>query len=290
MKNFDTFIAIDWSGAKSPIYTKSISVAKCDFGVTTSPQLIDKKWSRSSVSDYIEDLINQKNRILIGIDCNFGYAQEIIQKQIGKDAMAHDLWALVDRINHNQPNFFAGNFWAHEDYKHDFWTDGKMDHGFQMPRRITETQCADKGYGIPESPFKLIGAKQVGKGGLSGMRMAHYLKQKYKNDIAIWPFDDPNICNSARIVITEIYPRQFIRRVGLGNQKIRTTDDLNTALSTMNSDYFNDHFDSDHDSDAIIAAVGLRYLCGHDKNIPKKISTPHENRISLGTEGWIFGV
>ena len=288
MKNFDCFIAIDWSGAKSPVNTRAIAVASIYRGASNI-NLIEGPWSRQKVADYIDDLITQNDRILIGIDCNFGYAKEIVQKQCGVKTNAFDLWATVENSCHVDPNFFAGGFWNHDRYKHDFWTSGKMPDGFQKPKRITETICGETGYGWPESPFKLIGAKQVGKGGLAGMRLAHYLKQKHHNRIAMWPFETIEICDTAQIVITEIYPRQFIKRTGLGSQKIRTCDDLNSVLKKLNNSIYTSDFHYDHDTDAIIAAAGLKYLCGDGDELLHQLSAPMNSRTVLETEGWIFG-
>ncbi len=288
MKNFDRFVGIDWTGAKSPIISKAIAVSECTMDV--APTLINQKWSRQLVCNYIESLLSGNQRILIGIDCNFGYASEILEHQIGKHKTAFDLWAEIDQHCVKDPNFFAGGFWQHGSYKSYFWTEGKMKNGFQMPMRQTEIHCRQNGFGHPESPFKMIGAKQVGKGGLSGMRLAYYLKKKHQDKIAIWPFDNDDICNNAKIVITEIYPRQFIIRAGFGNKKLRTSDDLNNALHHLKSKPFNGEFDSDHDSDAIISAAGLRYLCGHNKTIPNALSNPHNDSILLKQEGWIFGI
>jgi len=289
LKNFDRFIGIDWTGAKSPIISKSIAVSECLRG-QYAPKLITQKWSRQLVADYIENLLNQNERILIGIDCNFGYASDIIDRQIGQGKTAPDLWAEVEKKCVGTPNFFAGDFCKHEKYASYFWTSGKMPNGLQMPQRQTEKQCSVQGYGHPESPLKMIGAKQVGKGGLSGMRMAHTLKQKHGDKIAIWPFDDIDICNQANIVVTEIYPRQFIKRAEFGNKKIRIIDDLNDALKILNAEPLKNQKVTDHDTDAIISAVGLRYLCGDDDVPPPALFQPHANQLNLKQEGWIFGV
>jgi len=150
MKNFDRFIGVDWSGAKAPINTKSIAVASVSRH-EDNLRLYPKIRSRKAVADFIEEVINQDQRTLIGIDCNFGYAHEIVQKQIGAQATALDLWARVDEVNTQNDNFFAGNFWQHDTYAQDFWTAGKMPEGFQMPKRMTEIICAENGYGRPES-------------------------------------------------------------------------------------------------------------------------------------------
>ena len=183
MKNFDVFAGIDWSGAKSPINTKSIALATLNKGGKNLSLHHDIR-SRKAVYDWIAQQIETGQRTLIGIDCNFGYAESVVRKHIGKGSNAFKLWQVVNQVNDNEPNFFAGNFWSQKPYDQDFWTEGKMPQGFTMPKRQTEIICAENGYGRPESPFKLIGAKQVGKGGLSGMRVAYTLKEKYGDKIS----------------------------------------------------------------------------------------------------------
>ncbi len=294
MKNFDKFIGVDWSGAKLPVQTKSIAVASVSQG-GDDLHLHTKIRSRDKVAEYIDSLIEEniqsRGRALIGIDCNFGYAQEIIHKQLGENATAFDLWARVDEVNAQNDNFFAGNFWQHTPYAKDFWTTGKMREGFNMPKRATEIVCAQNGYGNPESPFKLIGAKQVGKGGLAGMRMAYALKKRHGHKIAVYPFEGEAAYDKASAVVTEIYPRQFIMRAGMGNQKLRTIYALNQALEFFDMAPYNDIDFSDHDADALISAAGLKYLCGAQKNIPDDIAWPSSmSDKSKQCEGWIFGV
>lgn len=290
MQNFDQFIGVDWSGAKAPIKTKSIAVASVskDKDDLTLYQNIR---SRRAVAEFIGDVIESETRTLIGIDCNFGYAAETLRKQINFKAAAPDLWAKVDAVNTESPNFFAGNFWTHPKFKEDFWTEGKMPIGFKMPKRTTEVICANNGYGHPESPFKLIGAKQVGKGGLAGMRMVHYLQDKYDDKIAVWPFNDDKSCDAAKVILAEIYPRQFIMRAGMGTQKIRNKGDLEQILKFYGMTNGNYKNFTDHDTDALVSAAGLRYLCGMKQEIPNAISNPPQmTKIAQFCEGWIFGV
>ena len=103
---FDQFIGIDWSGAKTPIQNPSIAVARC-FRGNGAPQLIkqNKPWSRQNIAKLIEEIIQSEHKTLIGIDANLGYAREIMQKQMAKEATAKDLWAAVDKYNQNNPNF-----------------------------------------------------------------------------------------------------------------------------------------------------------------------------------------
>lgn len=288
MKNFDTFMGIDWSGAKSPIMTKAIAVAECKQG-DAPPRLVPGPWSRTKVYDYIGRLLSTDTRRLIGIDANFGYAQETGLSQFGQNYDYRDLWHAVESANLKNDNFFAEGFW--QKYPQYFWTGGPKPAHISLPKRLTEITCGQAGYGWPESPFKLLGPKQVGKGGLAAMRMAHHLKKAHGDKICIWPFEQ-EIADSAQIVITEIYPRQFLRRSAHGNAKVQTLEELNQALSKLgckkpyNADEFNDH-----DADALVSAAGLRMLCGKNKTIPGTIANPEIlDKESAKREGWIFGV
>lgn len=264
-------------------------MAVCDAG-THAPTLIPGPWSRKKVAQWIIDHAKTAKRTLIGIDCNFGYAQSIGEQQFGPNYTYLDLWNAVEAANQNEPNFFAGGYWQHPHHQKYFWTQGTMPKDFAMPKRLTETVCGECGYGWPESPFKLIGAKQVGKGGLAGMRMAHYLRKHLGYRLSMWPFED-NI-DQAHIVMTEIYPRQFLKRIGHGNEKIRTVSDLNTALIKLDSKPAQNSMDvSDHDTDALVSAAGLRKLCGPDSLVPENIAWPSMlDQMRARTEGWIFGV
>lgn len=292
MKNFEQFVGVDWSGSAA-INTPSIAVAVCgrgDRGIKLHPEIR----SRTAVFEYLKRLVQQGKRTLIGIDANFGYCAVIGTRQFGKTYTAFKQWERIEAICDGAPNFYAKNFWTHPDFQKDFWVEGKMPVNFQMPRRMTETQCIADGYGTPESPFKLIGAKQVGKGGLAAQRLAWRLRQECGDSVAVWPFDNEKYLNGATIVLTEIFPRQFIRRAGAGNRKLRMGEP--ETLKTVFA-----HYDaaaprpalnlSDHDLDALISAAGLRHLCGTGTVVPAMIAKPPAMTAAAArAEGWIFGV
>lgn len=292
MKNFDIFVGIDWSGAKQ-IHTKAIAVAACEQG-RDAPALIanpygHKYWSREAVARWVIDMAKSPKRIMIGIDANFGYAQEVGVAQFGKAYNYNALWAAVESAAKENKNFFAKEYW--ETHPEHFWWEGKQPKHITLPKRITEHQCAADGYGRPESPFKLIGAKQVGKGGLAVMRMVYHLKQTLGDQICIWPFEREQ-ADTARIVISEIYPRQFLMRSHHGLKKISTFQQLNAAYEGLESSLAPDDFKfSDHDADALVSATGLRMLCGKNETLPQNITNPKSLTESAAKrEGWIFGV
>lgn len=292
MKNFDRYIGIDWSGAKG-VYTPSIAVAEIarhDKNLHLIKNDKHKYWSRQDVFDWICTQAQSAQRALIGIDCNFGYCHAVGVQQFGTNYDYRDLWEAVNDAS-DEDNFYAGGFWSHENFTPYFWMNGKQPEWFNTARlqRQTEKVCIENGYGRPESPFKLFSAKQVGKGGMAGMRMALALKKKCGDAIAFWPFEK-DIINSAPIVITEIFPRQFLRRFTFGHTKIRTVDQLKQVIKPY-AGFDDTQTITDHDTDALISALGLKYLCGEGQTVPENVSNPptmqtHHARC----EGWIFGV
>ena len=66
---------------------------------------------------------------------------------------------------------------------------------------------------------------------------------------------------AARLV--EIYPRLFLMRTGWGLRKVRTWADLNGCLTLLDSDGVDPSapVPTDHDTDALVSAAGLRWLC-----------------------------
>lgn len=293
MLNFDRFVGIDWSGAKGK-RTSSIQVAQitCD---GSHPDIVHppiyKNWSRAEVADWIEVQTQKGTRTLVGIDCNFGYGARVLEEQLGAKTTAERLWAHIEDVCADVPNYYAAPFW--EKYADYYWFGGKQPAWFDVKklRRETEWACGEAGLGQPESPFKLFSPTQVGKGGLAGMRMLHDLKARCGARLAVWPFDSDETCNQAQLVITEIYPRQFIKRADLGNKKIDNSRDLDICLERLEAGPISLPFVSDHIADAIVSAVGLRQICGTGNNVPNAIARPAKMSTQAALkEGWIFGV
>lgn len=288
---FDAFIAIDWSGSKA-ILSPGITIAKApshrsSVSLIPSPK---KTWSRADVAAWIINQAEKPKRLLIGIDSNFGYAVSAVHKRLPELQTAHQLWALIDRTCHQDSNFYAQTFWKESLFRDDFWIEGKKSLYFPVTRRLTELSCIHQQLGFPENPFKLIGAKQVGKGGLSAMRMAHFLKKQLQHKIAFWPFDSQKHYDRATIVISEIYPRIFLRKANHGLSKVREMKKLKELLSFYKATMKPLCKINDHQSDALLAAAGMRYLIQkNETHLPLKNCSEafiHQLRI----EGWIFGV
>jgi hypothetical protein len=116
------------------------------------------------------------------------------------------------------------------------------------------------------------------------MRVLHHLRSCLAGSVAIWPFENPH--NSA---IVEIYPTMFRKRATGSVAKLRSPADLNHALAALHSNPMPNvrgiHL-SDHETDALISAAGLRSIARN----PELWTSPELTSPRVWREGWIFGI
>ena len=283
---FPRFIAIDWSGARGKRYA-GVAVAECEAG-DAAPRIVDSPagwWSRTAAFHWLLKTL-ERGPALVGIDCAFSLPFEVAGRCFAnpESATVFDLWDLVESVTADEPDFAGGAFAEHPDYGADYWRSGLQPDWYRDPHRLTERMCRADGYGSPQSPYKLIGSKQVGKGGLAGMRMLRALKRAAPDRVAVWPFDAPR---PGQTVFCEIYPRLFLKRAGFGLRKIRDAADVDAALAFLGSRPAGLAASvTDHDADALVSAAGLRWLAGR----PEVWSPPALDERARRQEGWIFGV
>lgn len=281
---FDRFIAIDWSGAKGRRYA-GIAVAECAAG-DSPPALVlppDGWWSRAAVFAWLRAGL-ERGPALVGIDCAFSLPFAVAATYFpNRDATVFDLWDLIERTTAEHADFLGGPFTEVPAFAGGFWCTGPQPSWYADPHRLTERVCRADGYGSPQSPYKLIGSKQVGRGALAGMRMLRALRAADPR-VAVWPFEEPA---AGRTLFVEIYPRLFLRRAGFGQRKIRSATDVDAALAYLHSRPAAFGADvSDHDADALVSAAGLRWLASR----PAVWAPPAMDAAARRQEGWIFGV
>lgn len=278
---FDAFFAIDWSGAKGRRH-KGIAIAVCEAG-DSSPLLVarDKAWSRGEVLDWLLATAAEAPT-LFGFD--FSYAPPLIERgaYLPGDPTAENaksFWAYVDKICEDE-DLGAASFLEQHHRRHFYFgaADGvKADF---LHHRVCEHVFNATGGGKASTLYDAIGASQVAKASYAGMRLLHRLGGR----VPVWPMDPVSASGS---LVVEIYTRVFIRLAGLSGRKVRTVSAMNQALNGLGSrPSLMTRDPSDHESDVIISAAGLRRIADDELYWRPPALTLRIAR----TEGWTFGV
>ena len=276
MAPFASFVAIDWSGAEGSY--RGISIARCGPG-TAAPRLVapeGARWTRSAVADWLDRELRGGRRLLIGLD--FAFAMPLASVRHHGDVFS--LWERIEAAGAADADFGCASVLAHPQFAPLYWSKGRQPRAWQEHRRRAELDCVAATGTRPESIFKLIGAKQVGKASLTGMRVLRHVRSRNRARVAVWPFEPV----AGKSALVEIYPTLFRKAAAHGLAKLRTRADLNAALRRLGSRGVRDGDLSDHDTDALISAAGLR---SYAANGWAALPAPDER---VRREGWIFGV
>ncbi len=285
-ERFKHFAAIDWSGAAGERH-HGIALALCEVG-DAAPILVrpGHRWSRGEVLGWL--LHDLPPDTMVGFDMSFSFAHadqsSYFPGWTDSPQTARELWALVETVSSDEPYLGATKFADHLDIAPHFRRHGGREGAlFGGGRgRFRQTEHAQARAGCrPYSNFNLVGAAQVGKCSLAGMRLLQRLQHRH----AIWPFDPLPDGGS---VLVEIYTTLAAIAAGrtAAKSKIRDYAALNAALSALNSKPVRGHGPiTDHAADALISAAWLRGLA-HD---PANWSPPLLTAEIAQTEGWTFG-
>ncbi len=285
-RRFTRFAAIDWSG-QTVARPAGLAVAEASAG---GPALVtrDVGWSRDDILDWLTMLAETEADMLIGLDLSpalpFADGGSYFPGWPHSPADARALWALVERIAADDPHLAATSVVNDDELSRHFRRHRALGDRFGQGRgrlRLCEERQRVAGFS-PTSCFNLVGAAQVGKSSLTGMRVLHRLDGR----IPVWPFDP---LPGSGPVIVEIYTTIAARAAGVraGRSKLRDADQLDAALAMLGSAPHvpSSRYD-DHATDALLSAAWLRRVA-HDPALwtPPALS-PHIAR----TEGWTFGV
>ena len=287
---FGHFVAIDWSGAKGA-KQKGIAVAIADAG-GGPPVLVErgKGWGREDVLAILRD--DLPDDTLVGVDLGIS----LPHSDCGAFFPANDvllphapaLWALIDDVCSHEANLGAQAFIDHPSYR-PYFRDGTdtgahffCDNADHRRGRFRVTEQVQASMGCkPYSNFNLVGAAQVGKSSLTGMRMLHQLRGR----LPVWPVDPLPASGST---LVEIYTSLAALEAGrsAGRAKMRTVEELNTALTVLGSPSVpGSGAIDDHASDALLTAAWLRKVAGERE----RWAPPGLTDEIARTEGWTFG-
>lgn len=293
MRRFSHFAALDWSG-EAVARPRGIALALCEAG-REAPALVQppEGWSRPAVLDWLLDQAEAGRDMLIGIDFSpslpFADRGAYFPGWSHSPADARALWPLVESVCAEEPHLAASTFALHGHASRHYRRMDKraaiVGEAFEpgLGRlRVVERLCRSGGHGPAISSFNLIGAAQVGKSSLTGMRLLHRLQGR----VPIWPFDP---VPPAGPLIVEIYTTIAARAAGAtgARSKLRDATSLEAAVTALGSGppaplarY------DDHATDAILAAAWLRAAAPITKLWAPSALTPE----LADTEGWTFGV
>jgi hypothetical protein len=202
---------------------------------------------------------------------------------------AKALWRLVDALCADDLHLAASSFVDHAGASGYFRRHGGREGAFfHAPEaghkrgRFRVTERAQETLGCkPYSNFNLVGAAQVGRSSLTGMRVLHRLD----GAIPVWPFDPLPPRGS---VLVEIYTAIAAIAAGrtASKSKMRSFAELNAGLTALGSPPVPDSGPvDDHRADALLAAAWLRVAAPRAELWAPPAMTPQIAR----TEGWTFG-
>ena len=281
---FRHFAAIDWSGAAGE-RPRGIAVALCSEG---APVLVrpGHRWSRVEVLDWLLEELPADTLVGfdLGISLAFADTGAFFPDWAESPPDARALWAMIDHICGDDPHLAASSFVDHGEASRHFrrhgGREGDLFGGGRGRFRVTER--AQEAMGCkPYSNFNLVGAAQVGKSSLTGMRLLHRLAGR----LPVWPIDPLPASGS---VVVEIYTTLAALAAGrsAGKSKMRSFADLNAALAVLGSDPVpGAGLIADHASDALLTAAWLRTAASNSALWDPPVLTAE----IAATEGWTFG-
>ena len=292
MTPYDLYIGVDWSGARGPALP-GLQVASCTAGAG-APRLVANPaggaWTRVGFGDWLVRVMRRRG-VLCGIDFAFGLPYRDTGNYfpgIGRQPRSMlALWWFVDRFCASDPEFYAGRFVAEPPFADFFLGPGRhRGRRFSARMRDIDRRCREANLGRPESVFKAVGAAQVAKGSLAGMRFLHWLRSAAPA-VGIWPKDGWRAGGSQ---VIEIYPGAFLGRVGHVGRKVRDRATLNEMLARYDSRPYRAPLPEgarglDDQTDALVSAAAIRRLAGE-----RDCWRPRWSATARRYEGWIFGV
>jgi hypothetical protein len=288
MRRFTQFAAVDWSG-QAVARPKGLAVAIAGAG-DHAPILVTRPggWSRADIGAWLLDLADAQADMVIGLDLSpalpFVDRDAYFPGWAESPADARALWAMVDALAGDDPHLAATSVVTHGELARHFRRQFACGDLFEPGRgRLRLCEVRQRAAGLsPTSCFNLIGAAQVGKSSLTGMRVLHRLGGR----VPIWPFDPMPATGP---VIVEIYTTIAARAAGVraGRSKLRDAVALDAALAVLGSPAHVPmaRYD-DHATDALLTAAWLRVVADRAALWVPEGLTPHVAR----TEGWTFGV
>ena len=288
MRRFAAFACIDWSGAA---VARPPGIAVAVARGRLAPKLIEPAggWSRAAILEWLIDHAQRGSDMLIGFDLSptlpFLDAGAYFPGWSDSPFEPRSLWQQVDHYCATEPHLSANAFVDHDAIAPYFRRHGGREGalfggGIGRLREVERHQRAT-GQARSASCFNLVGAAQVGKSSLTGMRLFHRLGGR----IPFWPFDPLPTTGPAMV---EIYTSVAARAAGVPTHrsKIRDAEALRAALAALGSPAASNSRIDDHATDALVTAAWMRSVA---LNVDLWHPTAMTGDVAR-QEGWTFGI
>lgn len=204
MPAFNSYIGIDYSGAKTPTSSlKGLRVYMADRvspPVEVQPPPSPRKcWTRRGIAEWLVERLTEDPPALVGIDHAFSFPLQYFETH----RLPHDWPAFLDDFHRHWPTD-GDNTYV------DFVRDGICGNGaarFGDPhwRRLTEIRA-----GAAKSVFHFDVQGSVAKSTHAGLPWLRYLRQNLGDRVHFWPFDGWEI-PTGRSAVAEVYPSLWSR-------------------------------------------------------------------------------
>jgi len=231
MPLFDTYVMVDWSAAKKPVWNKdSIWIgAFRRAGSELHWLLLENPRTRAAatirLSDFLAASLDRGERVLVGFDFPFGYSAGTCDGLGLKGLKWRHLWSLLsellqDEADNRNNRFDVGAtlnkrlskgpfpFWGH-DGRHEgpFLTARK--HRQHGPADMPERRQCELRVPTAQSAFKLAYTGSVGSQALTGIPRVWEIRRDPRLAMTthIWPFETGLAADeSVSVVLAEVYP------------------------------------------------------------------------------------
>ena len=183
-------LAVDWSGAKAGAERRIWLAEVSEEGL----RRVERGRSREQIAEHLCEEARRDPRFVVGLDFAFSFPRWFLDHH--GCGSAEELWRLARREGSRwseelDPPFFDRGSW-NDDWNRRF--------RYHSPYRKTDLDVPLR----PETVFRLMGQRQVGKASLTGLPVLLRLREA---GFSIWPFDPPSYP-----MAFEIYPRLFYGR------------------------------------------------------------------------------
>lgn len=290
MRYFSEFAVFDWSG-QAVERPKGIALATGRAG--QAPRLVAPgadAWGRIDALRWLEMTAERQTDMLIGFDLSMGFpfhdAGAFFPGWANSPRHAPALWELVEQLCAEDPHLSASSFVQHPELTHYFRHQGRLGSLYGDDKagrlRVVERASREQQTSRPYSCLNLVGAAQVGKSSLTGMRLLHRLR----GIVPVWPFD---AVPATGPMLVEIYTSIAASAAKLpkGRTKIRDRATLEAAFAELDAPCPTQlpRYD-DHSTDALLTTAWLAR-----SSSDARLWQPEQMTTQIAqTEGWTFGV